>query len=51
MQASGLLQAAVALSPWTWTEPPSSMDKWMDGSQTYADAMNERKMLLPQNKS
>jgi hypothetical protein len=28
-----------------------SMDKWLDGSQTNADAMNERKMPLPQNKS
>jgi len=26
------------------------MDKWMDGSQTNADAMNERKMPWPQNK-
>lgn len=28
-----------------------SMDKWIDESQTNADAMNERKMPFPQNKS
>lgn len=50
MQASGLLQAPVALYLHGQSHH-HSMDKWMDGSQTNADATNDRKMPLLQNKS